>query len=1078
MTLAKRLLFILALSVMAGAQAALPPQLEPPLDELTIYSGAAITMGASSIVSGNIMVEAAATLGASSIVSGFIVSGAAVTLGATASVGGYIEARDAGTIGADSTIGGYLKTGDAAPLGANTIDGNIMVDGDLTAGAAILVGTKAVITGNLRSGAAASADLGADGIVGGSATAGTALTLGADVIVSGHAQAGTGAVALGVNAAVAGNARAGTSVTLAAGASVGGNITPGSIEQFTNDPKEPIDDQSPQILQLQTELAAMVAPAANQLPASMTVSTTLKKGVYHTTAITTTAGITLTFDGEGVEGHWLINSDSFIAFGASTKIKLLNVTDNSTITWNAGSYTEVGASAELKGTFFAGSYILTGESTKLEGIGGDCGGMFTATGAVTFGASNLIGSPGCTVAGLDHFVISYDTSGIHCAAEMVSVAAKNKDGLTTTDYTGTIILDTQTGKGSWSSFAGNQGSFVDATVNDGLATYAYTAADNGVARFSLYYPEGTANFNIDAYDGDIRDNDLDSNITFSASGFTVTASPLSNPPPNPIDDSIGTQTAGSSFFVYLTAYGTEATATDSKCGIIETYTGSKNLTQTTTHVNPSSGAVLATGGSAITFTNGQTFFSTKYKDAGQIRLTFSDAIISGSSSDFVVKPASFDIALSGSNQTASDQDGSVYISAGSDFTITVTAKDSEGDTTPNFGRENSAVIPSLTHSLFSPNPGVAGNLSGNLSKNSDPAEFTGSFNWSEVGIINLTASIEDYLSPMAATDADVSSTLDNVGRFTPASFSITLPQNGVFENANASVSADNTHTYIGQPFSYGTATRPAFTLNALNASGGITQNYSGDWSKLIDTGIDFTKPRSDRVKLGSTSVLMPVEYTKATTSLVIPSGNGTFNFEFTNDSFVYTRDANSRVIPFEPTIDLIIVSITDSDSITTSVVNTTLTPVAHNTGNTDMRFGRLRMDSAHESDQVKLLIPMRIEIFNEAKTFEIHTDDTTTQITDANLMLLSDDQLSTTGASTLTIEHPTVLSGILDVNLSPPGDGIEGYIDVTPDLSTAGANLEWLRYDWSNGTNAFNENPTARATFGIYKGNSVYIYIQ
>ncbi|AZG71844.1 DUF6701 domain-containing protein [Shewanella livingstonensis] len=381
---------------MSSAQADLPPQLEPPLDNLTIYSGAAITMGASSIVGGNIQVKAAATLGASTSVSGYIVAGAAVTLGASAKVGGYIEARDAGTIGADSTIGGHLTTGDAATLGANTIDGNIMVGGDLTAGAAILVGTKAVISGNLRSGAAASADLGADAIVGGNATAGTALTLGANVDISGNIQAGTGAVSLGVDAKVIGNARAGTSVTLAAGASVGGVISENNIELFTNEPKEPIDDQTLKLAVVQAELAAMIAPLGNQLPASMTSSTTLKKGVYHATALTTTAGITITLDGEGVDGHWLINSDTFIAFGASTKIVLKNVTANSTITWNALSYTSVGASADLIGKFFAFSYILTGEFTTLKGIGTGCGGMFTNTGAVTLGASNIIGSVGCT----------------------------------------------------------------------------------------------------------------------------------------------------------------------------------------------------------------------------------------------------------------------------------------------------------------------------------------------------------------------------------------------------------------------------------------------------------------------------------------------------------------------------------------------------------------------------------------------------------------------------------------------------------------------------------------------------------
>lgn len=393
----KQCLFILILCVVSSAQAALPPQLAAPLDSLTIYSSAAITMGASSIVGGNIQVEAAATIEASSIVGGHIVAGAAVTLGASVKVDSYIEARDAGIIGADAMVAGYLTTGDAATLGANTIDGNIMVGGDLTAGAAILVGAKAVVDGNLRSGADASAGLGADAVVRGNAIAGTALTLGADAIVNGDAQAGIGAVALGDSAAVGGNARAGTAVTLAAGARVGGTITPGSIEYFTNEPKEPIDDQSPQLVQVQAALTAMDAPAENQLPASMTASTTLKKGIYHATALTTTAGITLTFDGEGEDGHWLINSDTFIAFGASTNMILKDVTPNSTITWNTTKgYISTGASSNLIGTFFAYSYILTGASNTLKGIGDTCGGLFTTTGAVTLGASNIIGQVGCT----------------------------------------------------------------------------------------------------------------------------------------------------------------------------------------------------------------------------------------------------------------------------------------------------------------------------------------------------------------------------------------------------------------------------------------------------------------------------------------------------------------------------------------------------------------------------------------------------------------------------------------------------------------------------------------------------------
>ncbi|NOX76534.1 MAG: hypothetical protein GXP17_07985, partial [Gammaproteobacteria bacterium] len=97
--------------------------------------------------------------------------------------------------------------------------------------------------------------------------------------------------------------------------------------------------------------------------------------------------------------------------------------------------------------------------------------------------------------GADHFTIGHDSQGIHCLAEPVNVTAKLADGSTDTGYTGTITLDTQSGVGSWSLAAGN-GSFVDAIANDGLATYTFDAADNGVATFNLDYRSGIASIDV------------------------------------------------------------------------------------------------------------------------------------------------------------------------------------------------------------------------------------------------------------------------------------------------------------------------------------------------------------------------------------------------------------------------------------------------------------------------------------------------------------------------------------------------------------------------------------------------------
>ena len=91
-------------------------------------------------------------------------------------------------------------------------------------------------------------------------------------------------------------------------------------------------------------------------------------------------------------------------------------------------------------------------------------------------------------------------------------------------------LDTQSGRGSWQLVTGG-GSLTDATSNDGIATYNWPLTESQ-AVFSLSYPEGTPVIDVDVFqqnDPGIRDSDAEGNLEFSASGFTVTASPPSEP---------------------------------------------------------------------------------------------------------------------------------------------------------------------------------------------------------------------------------------------------------------------------------------------------------------------------------------------------------------------------------------------------------------------------------------------------------------------------------------------------------------------------------------------------------------------
>ncbi|MFT4650552.1 MAG: hypothetical protein ACI9AP_000721 [Flavobacteriales bacterium] len=920
---------------------------------------------------------------------------------------------------------------------------------------------------------------------------GSAITMGVDSVFNGNLQVVTGAT-LGAGASVSGHVVAGRAVTLSAGASIGSSVVAGSdvtlgaassVGRTTANNSSVIANHQVQLTDEQARLAAIVAPAANELATTMTVNTILEAGVYHAVALTTTENITLTFDGKGQDGDWLINVDTYISFGASLSMELLNVTDNSTIIWNTGSSTTTGASSDIIGTFFAGTHIITGASVYLKGIGGACGRMFATNEYVTLGADNVIGEPGCTVDAVspvakivivgsdhpDHFLINHDEGGFHCLAEPVSVTAKYTNGSTATCYTGNITLDTQTGAGDWGLLTAI-GSLVDAVDNDGLATYTFSAADNGVAGLSLYYTDETAEtFDIDAYQDAIRDNDSEGDITFSASGFTITASELIEPPPN---DPISTQIAGTAFDAHITAFGT--LPNDSTCGIIETFVGSTTLTLSTVYDNPSSGTVkILSGGSdtaTLTFTGGKARLSVKYKDTGQVGLSISDGTISGNSNNFVVKPASFVIEPANSPFTAtSPTDTNIYTSAGTDFNITLTAIDSEGSTTPNYGNEIPAETIDLGHALAQPVGGSIGIVTTSLSKTGSGI-FSGTANWSEVGIIDLIATVGDatYLGT-----GNVSTTLSNVGRFTPATLSIEPINQGTFISTN--LIGIVPFTYIGQRFSYDLSTRPSFRVTALNALSTATPtvNYTGAWGKLNASSIAFTAPTSDVTQDGTTaSTRMVLTYVQDVAGFRDPTitanqpaaVNGIFDATFTNDDFTYDKDSNSQISPFNPSVNLLITSVTDSDGISSGPI--TLNP----TGTDPIRFGRMRMYNANGSELSPLVMDYRLEYFDSGN-WGLHDDMDSTIATGD----ITSNPAGTSGTSILA----TTLAGKFAITLAPPGTGNDKAYLITTDVFNSGE--PWLQYDWDSDGNqdgSFDDNPSATATFGIYQGNTVNIYIQ
>ena len=344
-----------------------------------VYSGAAITLGAHSTISGNIQAVAAVTLGEAAKLNGCLLAGAAVTLDKDGKVIGDVTAGEAATIGATASI-----------------------NGDLTAGATVFIGAESEISGDITSGS--DIMLGALATVGGNATAATSVTLGAHARVGkdeleGNVRAVNGPVVLGHSASVKGKAIAGDIISFGMNATVGGEQKEFFIpEDSTNDANSEVASKKDELTQKQKDLAYRISAPYNELDTTIALSREFDSGVYHAAALSTTADIILTFTGNGSEEpeEWLFNVDTYISFGAKLTIKLDdNVAPGSNIVFNSGTYKTIGANSNIIGTIFAGTYITTDAHTTITGVGSDCGGMFTTNGAITMGAHSQFGATGC-----------------------------------------------------------------------------------------------------------------------------------------------------------------------------------------------------------------------------------------------------------------------------------------------------------------------------------------------------------------------------------------------------------------------------------------------------------------------------------------------------------------------------------------------------------------------------------------------------------------------------------------------------------------------------------------------------------
>lgn len=694
--------------------------------------------------------------------------------------------------------------------------------------------------------------------------------------------------------------------------------------------------------------------------------------------------------------------------------------------------------------------------------------------------------------GIGFFVINHDGSGINCLREAVSITAYDTGGNLLTGYNGLVSLSSNTSNGNWfnTDSSGSSADLAQGTLNDtagddnGAATYQFSPADQGTVTL---YLENThqESINVAVTEGAAADDNSEGNIDFRPFGFVATPS------------SIPTQVAGRPFNLQLAAAG--QTPSQPECGVIEEYTGNKDIHFWSSYTLPNSsptpvtingvnvaGSEPAASSQPITFNNGIADIPVQYNDVGQIQFFAKDETgigdpttgntneIIGGISPFVVRPFGYDISAQG-NPDATGGASPVYAVAGNAFNMTLRsvlwqAADSDANGVPLSGADlsdngvtpNIVNIPSSAPDIsLTPNAQVVSNDIGTLGDttinfnnfaavgSATQGTLTMSQNWSEVGILTLNANTPDFM----ATGVGVTGSKNNIGRFIPASFAVTVGDN--FESQCTGFSYSGFSNGVIGLNKSGQSDSLTINVQALNSNNQPTRNYDDVFAKLESGTISISG--------------FDVTTASAATGTVTAGSIGTPNFQTNGradnipipDVF-YQYD--NFVAPFELRIDI---DATDVDGVNGTASSNSV----------EQRLGRSRLVTAYGPEVEPLNIPLFTEFFN-GTDWVINTADSCTSYISSDLQFVSGTYQGDLNAGETSITLPAsstlLTAGESGVNqgfgLTAPGVGNSGEVNVEHNLSA----LDWLRFDW-NGDNS-NDNPQATAGFGRYRGSDRVIY--
>ncbi len=735
---------------------------------------------------------------------------------------------------------------------------------------------------------------------------------------------------------------------------------------------------------------------------------------------------------------------------------------------------------------------------------------------------------------IDHFSISHAGSGIACDTHDITITAHDASHVAVDANLTLLTLSTSNARGTWTGILAGGGTLTDTTAGDGAATYQFVPGSNSVL-LSFRYANlvaATETFHFNVSGGGLSEAtgtataSEDPLFTMVQAGFqfrnvtdgnTAIPTQISGKPSNTgynaktvrvqairTDTVTGSCTGLFASQTRSVDLGAECNSPSSCAGLQVSVNGS-NIT--TSANNGGTGAAAYTGVSLTFNAASEADTVITYPDAGQISLHARHDLdpdvagfeAVGSSNQFVVRPFGLTFPGIGHSNTAA---GSLIGAAGDNFSMTVRAyrwaagEDTNNDGVPDAGSNisDNGTVPNFAATVsVSPSSNLPGIALGSVSRGATCASAAtialsggtataADWCYSEAGNVIFTAALNDYLG---AADADIAgdSGLDGggaggyVGRFRPKNFAISGTP--TLTNRSATLCA-STFTHMNEGLSLG------FTLVARNTQGATTLNYNGGYAKLaIGTFANF----NFGAKSGTTNLISRVD------SGTSPSGNWASGL-----ATVTAVTGIRRATPDDPdgpyTAVQFGIAPIDSDGVAMNTLNFDADGNSVNERTnlgvtTEVRFGRLRLNNAFGSSLLDLPLPLSTQYF-DGNFFVTNTADNCTTLAASDIafsfvgpnLAACDTHLNP--GSTLTFT-----AGNTGVKLTTPGSNKNGAVDLTVNLgavalgntctsatssAATAANKTWLQGNWGSGT--YNEDPRARATFGIFKNTDQFLYFR